>query len=150
MDTKTQIGQFTHWINQRPNTIEFWEISVTASHLIWCFAGESYRSMLLRADTAKQRRSRIKETTPTELIDLHEKNFQIPVAAVKEISYARGTRLRRGTLDITCHQNENRSEFSLVSTSKNVSHHNILEKLQHHPQFKHVEITTSSKGILNR
>ncbi|QZA88462.1 hypothetical protein K0C01_11870 [Salinarchaeum sp. IM2453] len=150
MDKTTQIGQFTHWINQRPNTIEFWEISVTPKHLIWCFAGESYRSMLLRADTAKQRRSRIKEATPTELIDLHEKNFQIPVTAIKKISYAKGTRLRRGTLDITCHQNEKRSEFSLVSTSKNVSHHSTLEKLRHHPQFKHVEITTNSKGILNR
>lgn len=148
MDKSQRVVQFTHWINQRPNTIEFWEIIGTAEHLIWCFAGEAYRSMLLRADTATKQRERIKQSDTADLVGLHERNFQVPVASLNRIDYTEGTRFRRATLEIQSTDSKQRPEMSLVGTSENISHHEEIEQLQDHPAFSHVKLATGSKGIL--
>ncbi|ELY66198.1 hypothetical protein [Natronococcus jeotgali] len=94
------IARLTRWIRQRPNSIEFWELVLTDERLLCCFVGESYRSMLLRADTGERDRALVDDGAIAELESLDERNVSVPLEALESIRLVDGTRLRRAALEI--------------------------------------------------
>jgi hypothetical protein len=94
-DNEERIARFSQWLRQRPNSIDFWEVVLTDERLVWCYVGQSYRSLLLRTDMGERGRGTITDSQLAELEILSEQNFSIPVDNLESIRYVDGTRLRR-------------------------------------------------------
>ncbi len=83
MTSETIIARLTHWFRQRPTSIEFWEIVVTDERLLWCFVGESFRSLLLRADMGERDRATVADLQPDAIATYDERNFAVPIERSK-------------------------------------------------------------------
>jgi hypothetical protein len=135
------IARFTHWLRQRPNSIEFWEVVVTDERLIACFVGESYRSMLLRADMGERDRARVAETTPADLEGLAEENFAVPLEDVESIRHVEGTRFRRAKLEIAWQgDSPYGGELKLVSTSGADAQGAVVDDLAEDSRLEGVDV----------
>jgi hypothetical protein len=135
------IARLTHWLRQRPNSIEFWELVVTDDQLVCCFVGESYRSMLLRADMGERDRERVAETPPGDLEGLAEENFAVPLERLKSIRYVEGTRFRRAKLEIEWQGDEPYDgKLELVSTSGADPQGGVVDALAEDPRFEDVDV----------
>ncbi|WP_408958578.1 hypothetical protein [Natrinema sp. 74] len=95
---ETTIARLTHWVRQRPNSLEFWELVLTDERLLWCFVGESFRSLLLRADVGERDRAAVAELSPDDIIAFDDRNFAVSLEALDELRLVTGTRLRRARL----------------------------------------------------
>lgn len=138
------IAHFTRWIRQRPNSIEFWELVLTDERAIWCFVGESYRSMLLRADMGERDRAIVTDSTPAELETLAEENFAVPLENLESIRLVEGTRFRRARLEIEWIDEDGTrydGQMTLVSTSDADPQRDIVAALTDDSRFDHVEIS---------
>ncbi|SEV88705.1 hypothetical protein [Natrinema salifodinae] len=100
MTTETTLARLSHWFRQRPNSIEFWELVLTDERLLWCFVGESYRSLLLRADMGERDREAIADLPPAEVATYDDRNFAVPLDDLDELRLVTGTRLRRARLAV--------------------------------------------------
>lgn len=144
-DDEERIARFTRWLRQRPNSIEFWELALTDERLVWCYAGESYRSLLLRADMGERDREVIADSQLAELETLDEKNFAIPIDDLELIRHVEGTRFRRARLEIEWTEVDDGTSYggqmSLISTSDAEPQREIVAALTADPRLDHVEIT---------
>ena len=144
---ETEIARLTQWLRQRPNSIELWELVLTDERLVWCFVGESYRSMLLRADMGKRDRALVDESTLEELEGLAEENFAVPVERLEAIRLTEGTRFRRARLEIEWDDREGTrygGDVTLVSTSDADPQRDRVDALADEPRLEGVDVTTES------
>ncbi|WP_293032838.1 hypothetical protein [Natronococcus sp.] len=145
--TEEPIARLTHWIRQRPNSIEFWELVVTDERLLCCFVGESYRSMLLRADMGERDRALVADSSPAELESLDEQNFSVPLEAVEGIRLVTGTRFRRAKLEIDWDDADAPSDgMTLVATSGAESQADVVAGLEDEPSLEDVDLEIERRG----
>lgn len=91
----------TQWFRRRPTSLEFWDAVVTDEELVWCFLGESFSSLLLRADVSQYGREEVTKSADDELTGLNGRNVSIPLSALRAIELDEGSRLRRSKLTVT-------------------------------------------------
>ncbi|WP_247000754.1 hypothetical protein [Halosolutus gelatinilyticus] len=142
-DDEVELARFTKWLRRRPNSIEFWELVVTDERLVWCFVGESYRSLLLRADVGERDRAIVADSAIGELEDLDERNFSAPIEALEAIRHVDGTRFRRARLELEWRDEEGSrygGEMALVSTGAAESQTALVAALEDDPRLEHVDI----------
>ena len=142
------IARFTRWLRQRPNSIEFWELVLTDQRLIWCYVGQSYRSMLLRADMGERDRAIVEDSHLEELTDLAEQNFAVPLEALESIRHVEGTRFRRAKLELEWTEStESRygGQMTLVSTSEADAQQDVVAALENDPRLEHVEVSLETR-----
>jgi hypothetical protein len=146
--TEEPIARFTHWIRQRPNSIEFWELVVTDERLLCCFVGESYRSMLLRADMGERDRALVADSAPAELESLDGRNFSVPLAAIEGIRLVTGTRFRRAKLEIDWDDADAPYDdgMTLVATSGAESQADVVAGLEDEPLLEDVTVELERRG----
>ena len=137
------LARFTRWIRQRPNSIEFWELVLTDQRLVWCYVGQSYRSMLLRADMGERDRAIVDDSRLEELEALAEENFAVPLEALESIRLIEGTRFRRARLELEWRDDDESrydGQMTLVSTSDADSQRDVVASLKEDPRLEHVDI----------
>ena len=140
---ETELARLTQWLRQRPNSIELWELVLTDERLIWCFVGESYRSMLLRADMGQRDRALVDDSRLEELVDLDEANFAVPLERLESIRLTEGTRFRRARLEIEWDDREGRryeGSVTLVSTSDAEPQGERVAALADEPRLEGVDV----------
>jgi hypothetical protein len=143
-------GRFTEWFRDRPTSLEFWEVLVDEDRLVWCFAGESFSSQLLRADMGERPRDRLSALTPEEALAGHERNFAVDLADLRAIRLRTGTRTRRARLTVEWRGDggadgeEADHCWTLSNTSRGDEQRAFVESLAEEPGFEHVtvEVTT--------
>ncbi|MDQ2051503.1 hypothetical protein RBH26_13555 [Natronolimnohabitans sp. A-GB9] len=141
------IARFTQWIRQRPNSIEFWELVLTDERLVWCYVGQSYRSMLLRANMGDRERDVVAESELAELEARDEHNFVAPIEDLERIRHVEGTRFRRARLELEwVDENGTRydGQMTLVSTADADPQRELVAELDEDPRLEHVEIELES------
>lgn len=143
--TDEPISRFTRWLRQRPNSIEFWELVLTDERLVCCYVGQSYRSMLLRADMGERDRATVAETPLEDLESLAEQNFSVPLESLESIRHVDGTRFRRAHLEFEWTESDGDStgydgNLTLASTSNAEPQRNIVAALADDPRLEHVVI----------
>ncbi|MFA9426950.1 hypothetical protein [Natronorubrum sp. A-ect3] len=142
-DTETTIARLTRWLRQRPNSIEFWELVITDERVVWCYVGQSYRSMLLRADMGERDRAIVDDSKLDELEELAKENFAVPLEALESIRLVEGTRFRRAKLELEWRDDTDsryNGQMTLVSTSDADSQRDIVASLEEEPRLEHVDI----------
>lgn len=142
------IARFTRWLHQRPNSIEFWELVLTDERLVWCYVGQSFRSMLLRADMGERDRGIVEDSHVEELEGLDEQNFAVPLEALESIRLVEGTRFRRAKLEIEWEDETERrydGQLTLVSTSSADSQRQIVAGLEADQRLAHVAIDIETR-----
>lgn len=149
-DDEERIARFSEWLRQRPNSIDFWELVLTDERLVWCYVGQSYRSLLLRADMGERNRAAIADRPLTELETLAGENFAVPVDDLDAIRYVDGTRFRRARLEIKWTEPDDGTAYdgqmSLVSTSGAEPQREIVAALAEDSRFDHVDIEVETPG----
>lgn len=143
--TDEPIARFTRWLRQRPNSIEFWELVCTDERLVCCYVGQSYRSMLLRADMGERDRATVADSPPRDLESLAEQNVSVPLEALESIRHDEGTRFRRARLELEWTESDDDptgydGNLSLVSTSDTEPQRDVVTGLEDDTRLKHVTI----------
>ncbi|WP_242509230.1 hypothetical protein [Natrinema altunense] len=147
MTSETIIARLTHWFRQRPNSIEFWEVVVTDERLLWCFVGESFRSLLLRADMGERDRATVAELSPPEIAAFDDRNFAVPLEALEELRLVTGTRLRRARLVVTWREDEDDIEYEerTLSQSRTADpRRELVTELQSDPRLEGVDVVVET------
>ncbi|MFC7154219.1 hypothetical protein ACFQPA_01955 [Halomarina halobia] len=134
-----RLGRFTRWLRQRPNSLEFWEVLVTDERLVLCFAGESFRSMLLRADVGERTRRLLDDCTPAEALELADRNVAVPLADLRTIRLRAGTPTRRARLTLEWEGEGGRESWTLSNTADGDGQTDLLERLDACEGLSHVE-----------
>ncbi|WP_306058296.1 hypothetical protein [Natronococcus wangiae] len=146
--TEEPIARFTRWLRQRPNSIEFWELVLTDERLVWCYVGQSYRSMLLRADMGERDRAIVADSRLEEVEGLAEQNFSVPLENLESIRHVEGTRFRRAKLEIEW-RDEDESRYggrmTLVSTSEADPQAEAVAALEDDPRLEHVDLELETR-----
>ena len=94
-------ARFTEWFHKRPTSLEFWELVVGERSLGCCFAGESFSSLLLRADMGESTRDALDDCATIEkCVALDDRNFTVPLSSVTTVRLREGTRTRRAQLRV--------------------------------------------------
>ena len=143
--TEEPIAQLTRWLRQRPNSIEFWELVLTNERLVWCYVGQSYRSMLLRADMGERDRAILEDSRLEDLETLAEQNFSVPLEALESIRHVEGTRFRRARLEVEWSEADLEDtryggQMTLVSTSEADPQEDVVAALAEDSRLEHVDI----------
>lgn len=134
---ESAIGRFTGWYRQTPVSLEFWEGVLTDERLIWCFVGESFKSLLLRADMGTYGREEIDELSPDAVAELDDRNTVVPVENLRTIRLRPGSWLRRSSLVVEW----NGGEFSLESTKGSDPQAELVNALGARDGFEHVDVS---------
>lgn len=137
--SEREIGRFSEWYHQTPTALEFFEGVLTDRRLIWCFVGESFRSLLLRADMGVRGREEISRLTPDEIAAFDDRNRKIALESLRSIRLYSGTRLRRATLTVEW-EGEERGSFELHNTSGGDPQVELVETLATDERLAHVDI----------
>lgn len=132
-DGERVLGRFTEWFRDRPTALEFWEVVVTDERLVWSFAGESFRSALLRADMGERTRERLGDLSPGAALALEERNFAVPLADVAALELTTGTRTRRARLTVEWDRADGREAWTLANTSRGDDQRALVESLAEEP-----------------
>lgn len=147
-ENEEPIARFARWLRQRPNSIEFWELVLTDERLVWCYVGQSYRSMLLRADMGERDRAIVEDSRLEELEGLAEENFSVPLENLESIRHVEGTRFRRAKLEIEWRDEEGTrydGEMTLVSTSEADPQAEVVAALENDPRLDHVDVEIETR-----
>lgn len=150
-DDEEPVARFRRWFRQRPNSIEFWELVLTDERLVWCFVGESYRSLLLRADMGERDRAIVDESPLEDLTSLAAENFAVPLESLEGIRLVTGTRFRRARLEVRWRAGDEEGDaarydgdVSLASTGEAQSHRETVAELADDPRLEHVDVTVDA------
>ncbi|RRJ33459.1 hypothetical protein [Halocatena pleomorpha] len=122
MTTNEQrLSQFTGWFQRRPTPLAFWELLVTDRRIVWCFVGESFKSLLLRADTGERGRRELERMTPEGALALNRRNFAVSLAALRSVRLRERSWLRRTTLTVTWDDDDATTTVRLYGTHSRAS-----------------------------
>lgn len=135
------IGRFTEWYQQTPVSLEFWEGVLTDRRLIWCFVGESFKSLLLRADMGTHSRERIADRSPNEVATFDDRNVVVPLERLQTIRLVPGSLVRRSSLVVEWCEDGDRRTFELEGTSSGSPQTAFVESLAEDDRLSHVDIT---------
>ncbi|QLK27774.1 hypothetical protein HYG81_00735 [Natrinema zhouii] len=147
MPDETVIARLTHWFRQRPNSIEFWELVVTDERLLWCFVGESYRSLLLRADMGERGRAVVADLPPEAIATFDERNFGVPLEFLEKIHLVTGTRFRRARLVVGWRATDGgieSDEWTLFQSRTADSQRELVTELGSDPRLEEVDVTVET------
>ena len=140
-------GRFTEWFRNRPTSLEFWEVLVADDRLVWCFAGESFSSQLLRADMGERTRGRLADLSPAEALDLDGRNFAVPLDDVRAVRLRTGTRTRRARLTVEWREDGDRQSWTLSNTARGGDQRALVESLDGDPAFAHVAVEVTKPRL---
>ncbi|WP_423743875.1 hypothetical protein V5735_12775 (plasmid) [Haladaptatus sp. SPP-AMP-3] len=143
---ETRIAHLSGWFRQRPTSMEYWDLLVTDERLVWCFVGESFKSMLLRADTGERGRKELADATPNRALSFSDRNFAVPLDSVRSIRLREGTLFRRAKLTVSWTDGD-ADEFELSATKSADSHVGDVETLETDDRLSHVDIGVESAGL---
>lgn len=146
--TEERLARFTQWFRQRPTSLEFWEVVVTDERLVWCFVGESFSSLLLRADVGETGRREIERSERDDLLALNEENFAVPLSDVRSIELDEGSRFRRASLTLTWEDEGGEQSWTLSNTSDGDSQRDVVESLAADERVAHVDVDVEERGRL--
>lgn len=159
--SETRLAWLTGWFRRRPTSLEFWEVLVTDERLVWCFVGESFKSLLLRADVGERGRREIAETAPERALTLSERNFAVPLDSLQSIRLRNGSLVRRATLTVTWRENDERGNsgrddgrtddattFELHGTSSTDAGVEAVAEFRDDPRFGGVDVEVETKSGL--
>lgn len=130
------VGRFTGWYRRTPVSLEFWEGVLTDERLIWCFVGESFKSLLLRADMGTYGREEIDELPPDAVAEFDDRNAIVPIEDLRTIRLRAGSWLRRSSLIVEW----NGGEFALESTTGSDPQAELVNALGACDGFEHVDV----------
>lgn len=130
------VGRFSGWYRRTPVSLEFWEGVLTDERLIWCFVGESFKSLLLRADMGTHAREEISGLAPDAVAAFDDSNRVVALDNLRSIRLSPGSRLRRASLVVEWGD----ERFELEATSTSDSHEEFVESLADDERFSHVDI----------
>lgn len=142
--SEERLGHLTGWIRRRPNSLEFWELVLTTDRLLWCFAGETYSSALLRADMGESTREDLADLDPEAIAAYDERNFAVPLDSLSRLWLVGGTRFRRARLEIEW----DGGERTLYSTKASDPQEELVEELAGDPRLEGVSIGMDSPSSL--
>ncbi len=142
-EDETQIAHLSGWFRQRPTSMEYWELLVTDERLVWCFVGESFKSMLLRADMGERGRKEITDATPDRALSFSERNFAVPLDSVRSIRLREGTLFRRAKLTVSWTDGD-ADEFELSATKTADSQVEDVAALENDPRLSHVDVAVET------
>lgn len=148
--TEDRLAHLTQWFRKRPTSLEFWEVVVTDERLVWCFVGESFSSLLLRADVGETGRREIENDAVDDLLALNEENFAVPLTDVRAIDLDEGSRFRRASLTLTWEGEGDggAQSWTLSNTSDGDSQRDVVESLAADERLAHVDIrVTERRGL---
>lgn len=144
MSTETIVARLSGWFRQRPNSLEFWELVLTDERLLWCFVGESYRSLLLRADMGERDRDVVADLPPDDIATYDERNFAVPLAALENLRLVTGTRLRRAKLVVewrAIDDGPESEEWTLYQPRTADPQRELVRELATDPRLEDVDVT---------
>ncbi|UPM43116.1 hypothetical protein [Halocatena salina] len=148
MTTNEQrLSRFTGWFQRRPTSLAFWELLVTDRRIIWCFVGESFKSLLLRADTGERGRQQLKRTSPEAALALDQRNFAVSLASLRSVRLRERSWLRRTMLTVTW-VDDDTTTVELYSTRSRASPADVVRTLQNRPELSHVGITIKTPRLV--
>ena len=134
--SESVVGRFSGWYRRTPVSLEFWEGVLTDKRLIWCFVGESFKSLLLRADMGTYAREEIASLSSNEIAEFDDRNRVVALDDLRSIRLSPGSRLRRPSLVVEW----DKDRFDLEATSTSDSHEDLVETLADDDRFSHVDI----------
>nr|WP_090614917.1 hypothetical protein [Natrinema salaciae] len=136
------MARLTHWFRQRPNSIEFWELVLTDERLLWCFVGESFRSVLLRADMGERNRAAVADLSPSAIAGYDERNLAVPLADLERLRLVTGTRLRRARLVVGWRAGDDRraDERTLYQSRTADPQRELVAELASDPRLEGVDV----------
>lgn len=134
-DDDRRLGRFTEWFRNRPTSLEFWEVLIADERLVWCFAGESFSSQLLRADMGERTRRRLDDAAPADALALDGRNFAVPLEDVRAIRLRTGTRTRRARLTVEWVDAGDERSWTLSNTARGDDQRALVESLADDPRF---------------
>lgn len=141
------LGRFTEWFRERPTSLEFREVVVTDERLVYCFAGESFSSMLLRADMGERTRRRLDDWTPAEALAADDRNLAVPLSALDRLELTEGTRTRRARLTLAWADDDGGHEWTLSNTAAGDQQRDLVESLADHEAFDDVNVTIETPRL---
>lgn len=144
---ETRLAHLSGWFRRRPASMEYWELLVTDERLVWCFVGESFKSLLLRADTGERGRREIEETTPERALTFSEKNFDVPLDSLRSIRLREGSLLRRAALTVAWNEDGDTDSFELYATKTSDSQGEDVEALANDDRLSHVAVAVETTGL---
>lgn len=139
--SEREIGRFSEWYRQTPTALEFFEGVLTDRRLIWCFVGESFKSLLLRADMGARGREEIADLAPETVARFDDRNRTLPLESLRSIRLYSGTRLRRARLTVEWDENGESGSLELYNTSAGDPQVELVETLADDDRLTHVDIT---------
>lgn len=144
--TEEPIARLTHWFRQRPNSIEFWELVVTEDRLLWCFVGESYRSLLLRADMGERDRAEIAELPPADIATYDSQNFDVSLENLRKIRLVTGSWLRRARLIIGWEPEDGTQyeEWTLYQSRTSDPQQELVAEMETDSRLKQADVTVEN------
>lgn len=146
---ESRIARFSGWFEQRPTSLTFWELFVTDRRVIWCFVGESFKSLLLRSDTAARAREQLDGIPPGQALSRHEQNHAVPLDSLRTIRLREGSWLRRATLTLEWDENESDTTIvTLYGTQSSDSQVDVGRDLRDEPALAEIDITAETAGLL--
>lgn len=148
--SERRLAHLTEWTRKRPGSIEFWELFVTSERLIWCFAGESFSSALLRADVGERTREEIAGLTTEEIATHDERNFTVPVSALEGVRLVRGTRFRRARVEIEWTEDGEPTSMTLYNTKAGTDQRELFERLAEESVLEGVSIEVDTLSSMFR
>jgi hypothetical protein len=131
------VGRFTGWYRRTPVSLEFWEGILTDERLIWCFVGESFKSLLLRADMGTYGREEINELPPDAVAGFDDRNVVVPVENLRTIRLRPKSWFRRSSLVVEW----NDREFMLESTAESDPQEKFVNTLRARDGLEHVDVS---------
>lgn len=140
MSSETRLGRLTRWFEPRPTSMAYWEVVVTDRRLVWCFVGESYRAMLLRADVGERDRAALDEYELDALPGLDAENFTIPVDDLLELRLVPGSWWRRERLRVRWIDGDGTESCTLYRSRAADSQVELLEELADDSSLDGVEV----------
>lgn len=139
--------RFTEWFRKRPTSLEFWELVVGESSLGFCFAGESFSSLLLRADMGESTRSALDDcSTIEECVALDERNFTIPLSSVTVLRLREGTRTRRAQLTVAWNDG-GKTSWVLSNTSRGAPQTDLVRTLADRDSLADADVGIESRRL---
>lgn len=145
---ETRLARFTGWFRRRPTSLEFWELLVTDRRVVWCFVGESFKSLLLRADTGERGRREVERSSAERALALDDRNFAVALESLRSVHLREGSRFRRTALTVTWRDDDASTSVELYGTRSSDSQVDVVEALGEESALSHVDIGVETSGRL--
>lgn len=141
-----QLCRFSGWCKKTGYSLEYWEVFVTDHRLIFCFIGESYSSLLLKADMGATHRDRISDFDLPEIVAFDDRNFTVPSHVLREIELTRGSWRKKASLRFVWEDDE-MEFFDVSQTSSEDEAASNVTRLSEHDEYTDVAISVSERQL---